>query len=255
MKKSGVRSPVSGVRTKESPRSDVRSPESEVQGRNLETRNSKTGTASRDLGVSKLESPSLSRADRLRTPDSGPRTLVIGYGNPLRSDDGFGWHASRLLAEALAGQDVGAPLVGALEGADTTPAPVISDLRSQNLPVEIITCHQLTPELAERLSHCALAVFLDADAQGASGEIHTRELLPEALPPQAFTHTCTPSGLLASAEQLYGRRPQAFAITVTAQTFDIGETLSPAVAAALPKAVEQAIQLLGLTRDKRSNGR
>jgi hydrogenase maturation protease len=26
------------------------------------------------------------------------KTLIIGYGNPLRSDDGLGWHASRLLA-------------------------------------------------------------------------------------------------------------------------------------------------------------
>jgi len=149
------------------------------------------------------------------------RTLIVGYGNPLRSDDGFGWHASRLLADALAGQDV-----------------------------EVITCHQLTPELAERLSQCALAVFLDADCQGAPGEIHTRELLPEAAPPQAFTHTCTPPGLLASAEQLYGRRPRAFAITVTAQTFDIGETLSPAVAATMPKAVEQTIQLVALAHAK-----
>ena len=72
--------------------------------------------------------------------------LIIGYGNPLRSDDGFGWHASRLLAQALAGQDVGAPLVGALEWAGTRPAPTT---------VEIITCHQLTPELAEPLSQSA----------------------------------------------------------------------------------------------------
>ena len=152
-----------------------------------------------------------------------PTVLVVGFGNPLRSDDGFGWHASRLLAEALAGQDV-----------------------------EVITCHQLTPELAERLSHCVLAVFLDADCEGAPGEIHACELLPEALPPQAFTHTCTPPGLLASAEQLYGRRPQAFAITVSAQTFEFGETLSPVVAAALPKAVEQVSRLVVVAKAKRS---
>ena len=48
------------------------------------------------------------------------KALIIGYGNPLRSDDGFGWHAGRLLAQALAGQEA-----------------------------EVITCHQLTPELAD----------------------------------------------------------------------------------------------------------
>src|SRR5579862_3803538 len=77
-----------------------------------------------------------------RTPDLGPRILIVGYGNPLRRDDALGWHASRLLAEALVGKDV-----------------------------EVITCHQLTPELAEPLSRCQRAVFIDADAEGKPGEI------------------------------------------------------------------------------------
>ena len=73
------------------------------------------------------------------------KALIIGFGNPLRSDDGFGWHASRLLAQALTGQDAA-----------------------------VITCHQLTPELAEPLSQCSRAVFIDADAQGNPGDIHRR---------------------------------------------------------------------------------
>ena len=77
---------------------------------------------------------------RLRASDSQLRTLIIGYGNPLRSDDAFGWHASRLLAQVLTGQDV-----------------------------DVITCHQLTPELAEQLSRCRRAVFIDADAAGQAG--------------------------------------------------------------------------------------
>ena len=132
--------------------------------------------------------------------------MIIGYGNPLRSDDGFGWHASRLLAQALAGQDV-----------------------------EVITCHQLTPELAEPLSKCRRAVFIDADAQGKPGEIHCRAIPPQNPASPAFTHTCTPSGLLASARQLYGHRPRAIVITVSAQTFEFGDALSPVVSAALPK--------------------
>jgi hydrogenase maturation protease len=156
-----------------------------------------------------------------RTSDFEPRTLIIGFGNPLRSDDGFGWHAARALAESL-----------------------------DNPDVEVITCHQLTPELAERLSRCAVAVFLDAECEGTPGEIHHRELVPERLSPQAFTHTCTPAGLLASAEHLYGHRPRAYAITVTAQTFDFGEALSPVVAAALPKAVRQVGKLVGAADPK-----
>ena len=153
---------------------------------------------------------------RRRTTDLRLRTLIVGYGNPLRSDDALGWQASRLLAEALAGRDV-----------------------------EVITCHQLTPELAEPLSKCRRAVFIDADAEGEPGEIHRRTVRPQAPTSSTFTHTCTPSGLLASAKQLYGHRPQAIVITVTAQSFEFGDTLSSIVSAALPRVVEQVLKWVG----------
>lgn len=143
--------------------------------------------------------------------------LIIGYGNPLRSDDGFGWHASRLLGWELAGQDA-----------------------------EVITCHQLTPELAEPLSQSRRAVFIDADAHGKPGDIHRRAVRPQVAASSTFTHRCTPSALLASAERLYGHRPQAVVITVSAQSFAFGESLSPVVSAALPKVVDQVRQWLGV---------
>ena len=141
------------------------------------------------------------------------KTLIIGYGNPLRSDDGFGWHAGRMIARELAGRSA-----------------------------EVITCHQLTPELAEPLSQSSHAVFIDADAEGEPGEIHWGEVQPQALSSSALTHTCSPAGLLSSAARLYGRCPQAIAVTVSAQSFDFGDALSPVVAAALPKVVERVLQ-------------
>jgi hydrogenase maturation protease len=143
------------------------------------------------------------------------KVLIIGYGNPLRSDDGFGWHASRMIAQELAGHNA-----------------------------EVITCHQLTPELAEPLSHSSHAVFIDADAEGEPGEIHWREVQPQAEASSALTHTCSPAGLLASAARLYGRCPQAVLITVSAQSFDFGDSLSPVVSAALPKVVERVFQIV-----------
>jgi hydrogenase maturation protease len=193
MKKSAVRSPESGVRRRNS---------------KLETRKSKIESLKTTEIVPTFDFRFSNFGSR--TPDSGPRTLIVGYGNPLRSDDGFGWHAGRLLAQALAGQDA-----------------------------EVITCHQLTPELAEPLSQSSRAVFIDADAQGTPGEIHRRSVCPQIPASSAFTHSCTPSGLLASAERLYGHRPQAVIVTVSAQSFAFGDALSPAVSAALPEVVEQ----------------
>jgi len=117
--------------------------------------------------------------------------------------------------------------------------------------VEVITCHQLTPELAEPLSKCRRAVFIDADAHGKPGEIHCRAIPPQNPASPAFTHTCTPSGLLASARQLYGHRPRAIVITVSAQTFEFGDALSTVVSAALPKVVDLVCQWVGLKTQPR----
>jgi hydrogenase maturation protease len=189
MKKSEVRGPKSEARTNKSPRPEVLSPRSKSKN-----------------------TPNLP----LRISDAGPRTVVIAYGNPLRSDDGFGWHASRLLAPMLSGQDV-----------------------------EVVTCHQLTPELAAALSRSRRAVFIDADAEGKPGEIHRRAIRRQDRASSTFTHTCTPSGLLASAKQLYGRCPQAVVFTVSAKSFAFGESPSPVVSAALPKVVDQICQWVG----------
>jgi hydrogenase maturation protease len=89
-------------------------------------------------------------------------------------------------------------------------------------------------------------VFIDSDAEGAPGDIHRRNVQPQAPTSSAFTHSCTPSGLLASAEGLYGHRPQAVVITVSAQSFAFGDSLSPVVSAALPEVVDQVCQLASL---------
>ncbi len=143
------------------------------------------------------------------------KTLIIGYGNPLRSDDGFGWQVSQGLAGALAGREV-----------------------------EVIACQQLTPELSEPLSRCALAIFLDADAQGRPGQIRCRQVKPASPSPDAFTHNCTPAQLLLNAEHLYGSRPHGIAITVSGESFAFGDKLSPVVSSTLPKVVKQVSRLV-----------
>jgi hydrogenase maturation protease len=93
-------------------------------------------------------------------------------------------------------------------------------------------------------------VFIDADAKGKPGEIHRRPVRPQVPASTSFTHTCTPSGLLASAQQLYGRHPQAIVITVTAQSFEFGDTLSPIVSTALPKVAELVCLWIGIAPAK-----
>jgi hydrogenase maturation protease len=143
------------------------------------------------------------------------KPLIIAYGNPLRGDDGLGWHAARLLGPVAARRNA-----------------------------EMLTCHQLAPELAQQLSETDTVVFVDAASEGRPGRIEWRRV--EARPERAaFAHHASPESLLGMAKELYGRCPRAFVVSVAGETFAYGETLSPAVNAALPALVKLVDEFLG----------
>lgn len=130
------------------------------------------------------------------------KVLILGYGNPLRADDGFGWYAARRLAETIS--DPG---------------------------VEIRALPQLTPELAEPISQADEVIFIDASREGIPGELVEKPV--DAASSGAFTHHLTPETLLALARQLYGRIPPARLFSVAAESFEFREGLSESAESAL----------------------
>ncbi len=135
------------------------------------------------------------------------RVLIIAYGNPMRSDDGVAWRAA-----------------AALQG------------RFSSDEVEIVSIHQLTPELAETIHRCEAVIFVDAANNGPPGQISSAEIRPLQTQPR-FSHQLSPDAIVALAHQLFGARTHAFSVTLTGACFDHGESLSPAVEAALPALV------------------
>ena len=142
------------------------------------------------------------------------RALVIGYGNSLRADDGFGWFAAERLADD----------------------PRLSD-------TDVLCRQQLTPELSLDISTASLVVFIDASSILAPGEVAIRILtaLPGAA---AWTHHLTPEALLAMSHDLYAAAPDAALVSVGADSLAPGEGLSAAVARALPVVVDIVIALI-----------
>jgi hydrogenase maturation protease len=146
-----------------------------------------------------------------------PTNLIIGYGNPLRGDDAFGWLAARRLQELI-----------------------------EDPAIKIMALQQLTPELMEPLSQVRRAIFIDAAAAGDPGKLTVASL--EAAPggASAFTHFATPAALLAGAGSLYGARPEGFLITVVGMDFSMGAELSAPVRQALESLdASKIIELLG----------
>lgn len=144
------------------------------------------------------------------------RVLIIGYGNPLRGDDGLGLH----LAQRL------------------------QDDAQDNADIEIIACHQLTLELAEPLSRAPRAIFVDAAESSAPGEMTVNTLDASSNVDVRFTHHLTPQTLLGYAQALYGARPsETFLITVCGKDFGYGETLSDTAARAMERARAHVLTL------------
>ncbi|MDR3493141.1 MAG: hydrogenase maturation protease [Ancalomicrobiaceae bacterium] len=141
--------------------------------------------------------------------------LVIGYGNTLRSDDGAGPKVAEVLAEA---------------------------------GTAVLLRHQLVPELADELKHCTIVVFVDAVATLTPGAVAIRQIAAEAAADgsdaSGLTHHCSPETLLLLADRLYGARPRAYLVTLGAASFELGDELSSAVAAAVPVAAAAVRQLI-----------
>lgn len=147
-------------------------------------------------------------------------TLIIGFGNPLRGDDGLGWRAAEYLAAVLPERQA-----------------------------RVIACHQLTPELAEPISQAELVIFIDAEEREPAGKLFCRRIKPAA-PLAAFSHHLTPAGLLGWARELYGSHCAAMVFSVSGQSFGCTEELSPAVSAGLRRLTER-ISRLARRREKR----
>lgn len=180
------------------------------------------------------------------------RALLIGYGNPLRSDDGLGWR----VAEALRTQ---------------VEQQAATEATAQAQSLDIVTCQQLNPELAEAISRADLAIFVDAavptgvvESVGSGtvflktkdqavslattrpGTIIERDLEPTCESPQCFSHELTASTLLACAGELFGSCPKGKLFSVVGEDFGMGETLSAPVLAAVAEVVRRIEALVAL---------
>jgi hydrogenase maturation protease len=140
------------------------------------------------------------------------KTLVIGYGNDSRNDDGAGRF-------------------------------VIAELAKLGLPeVTLETAHQLEVELAETVTHYDRVIFVDAAIPDAPTPIQ-RSVVTPTFQSHAVAHYLTPPDVLSLSETLYGHVPEAVLFSVRGFDFNFGMMLSPATQQAATEVVEQIARL------------
>jgi hydrogenase maturation protease len=121
--------------------------------------------------------------------------LVVGYGNELLGDDAAGIR-------------------------------VAENVQRWGLPyIQALAVRQLLPELAESIAAARAVFFVDAALPGREEPVTVTALLPGEATRLAM-HFSDPRDLLTLTQNLHGRCPPAWLVTVAATQFEIGHGLS-----------------------------
>jgi hydrogenase maturation protease len=144
------------------------------------------------------------------------KTLVLGYGNTLRGDDGVGYR----LADAVEDWHLA--------------------------QIEAYSCHQLTPDLAALIAEQERVFFVDAALpQNPHRPLILTRIIPEAAPSFTFTgHHSNPTDLLILTQQLYGQKPIAYTLLLPTWAMGYGENLSPIAETGLRQGLRWLKELL-----------
>jgi hydrogenase maturation protease len=141
------------------------------------------------------------------------QTLIIGYGNQNRRDDGVGWF-------------------------------ILEQLAALNLPnVELETSHQLEVEASETISHFDAVIFVDAAISEAPEAIQ-RTVVTPYFQSHAVAHYLTPADVLSLCKTLYHREPKAVLFSIRGRDFNFGTTLTPEVEQAACAVVKQITEIV-----------
>jgi hydrogenase maturation protease len=133
--------------------------------------------------------------------------LVVGIGNPLRSDDGLG------------------PLI-------------VQKIEEKNLPgVQVRIAHQLNIELLEEVGKYDKILLVDASYLEEGLVIKKVQSLDHV--EGASSHHLSPEFFRALAQKLYNQHLNLYLCAVRGQNFEMGETISLEVHLLIPKAIEE----------------
>lgn len=137
------------------------------------------------------------------------KTILLGYGNPDRGDDGVAWH---LLNELLRehGKDID------LFESDVFP------LTDQ---VDIWFNLQLLPEISETIAKYERVIFIDAHTGEIKEDINLQPVEPHYLS-SPFTHHITPSTVLSLADALADQCLESWLLSIRGFEFKFERSLT-----------------------------
>lgn len=155
------------------------------------------------------------------------RSLVIGYGNVDRGDDGAAFHVVNRVRARL-GQRV---LTEDESGLDSLGAATA------------VFVPQLTPELAYEAAACHRLVLVDAHVGSDSRPLAARRLQPLYQQP-VLSHMLPPATFLWLMQCISGLERIAFLVSLRGHCFELQRRLSPATSALVVPAADRVLELI-----------
>lgn len=152
------------------------------------------------------------------------RTLLLGWGNPDRQDDGAAWH---VLAEVARRSGIDVP----------DELGEIFNESGANLRLHFDL--QLVPEIAELVSEFDRVAFIDAHTGSVRDDLNVARL-EAGFQNSPLTHHLTPESVLDLARHLYGSQPEAYLVSIRGYSFGFDHQMS----ARTTKLVNQAADKL-----------
>jgi FdhD protein len=156
------------------------------------------------------------------------KTLIIGYGNRDREDDGAGWYMLSRLARTWQ--------------LDVPELPGDS-VETTDGRLKLIYLFQLLPEMAEDLADYDQVIFLDAHNSDQLAEVVFEAVTPKPSH-SAFTHHLSAEELLSITHTLGKPLPEAWMASVRGHSFRFSQELTPQTAASVDVAVQRVLELL-----------
>ncbi len=157
-----------------------------------------------------------------------PRTLVIGYGNIDRADDGVAFCVINTLRRCL-GQKILSEDNTGLDGLGAE--------------VDSIFLVQLAPEITDVLADYQQVIFVDAHVYESTDNLHCAPISP-AYALSTFTHNMTPAMILALLKLLHRQGPTGHLVSIRGYDFDFHRDLSADTKALVGPAVECILRLV-----------
>jgi hydrogenase maturation protease len=140
------------------------------------------------------------------------RTLILGYGNLDRQDDGVAWHILEKVAVLLN---------------RTLPEKIEDKFIDLGENPDLYFNLQLIPEFADIIKDYERVCFVDAHTGNVENDLN---IVPvnACFQNSPFTHHMTPETLLCFVDTLYQKLPEAILVSVRGYDFNFDRSLSDA---------------------------